>query len=54
MPKLFAPRTSFMASATRSTALAGMHASLRQRPPTLPFSITAVFIPSCAPRMAAT
>ena len=34
MPKLLAPWTSFIASATRSTAFAGMHASLRQRPPT--------------------
>ena len=54
MPKLLAPLTSFIASATRSTAFAGMQASLRQRPPTLPFSITAVFMPSWAARMAAT
>ena len=54
MPKDFASLTSFIASATRSTAFAGMQASFRQRPPTLPFSITAVFMPSWAARMAAT
>ena len=54
MPKLLAPWTSFIASATRSTAFAGMQASLRQRPPVLPFSITAVFMPSWAARIAAT
>ena len=55
MPKpLAVSLTSFMASATRSIALAGMHASLRQRPPTSPFSTTAVFMPSWAARMAAT
>ena len=43
-----------MTSATRRIALAGMHASFRQRPPVLPFSTTAVFIPSCAARIAAT
>src|SRR5262245_22122142 len=31
-----------------------MHASFRQRPPTLPFSTTAVFIPTCAARIAPT
>ena len=46
MPKLLAPWTSFIASATRSTAFAGMHASFRQRPPTVSaFSTTAVFMP---------
>ena len=55
MPKPLASLTSFIASATRSTAFAGMHASFRQRPPTVSaFSTTAVFMPSWAARMAAT
>ena len=54
MPKLLAFSTSSITSATRRIDLAGMQASLRQRPPTLPFSITAVFMPSCAARIAAT
>jgi hypothetical protein len=41
-------------SATRSTALAGIQATLRQRPPTNCYSITAVFIPSWAARIAVT
>ena len=46
--------TSVNTSATRRIALAGMQASLRQRPPVLPFSTTAVLRPSWAARIAAT
>ena len=54
-PNSSASSISALTSATRSTALAGMHASLRQRPPTTPaLSTTAVFIPTCAARIAAT
>jgi hypothetical protein len=54
MPKSPACCVSWKTSATRSTALAGMQASFRQRPPVLPFSTTAVFSPSWAARIAAT
>ena len=54
IPKLPACCTSDMTSATRRIDFAGMQASLRQRPPVSPFSTTAVFIPSCAARIAAT
>ena len=54
MPKSPACCVSMNTSATRSIAFAGMHASFRQRPPTLFFSTTAVFMPSWAARIAAT
>ena len=54
IPKSPACWVSWKTSATRSIAFAGMHASFRQRPPTLFFSTTAVFMPSCAARIAAT
>ncbi len=54
MPNSPASWISLTMSAVRRTALAGMHATFRQRPPTSPFSITAVFRPSCAARIAAT
>ena len=47
-------RTSVRMSAERSTALAGMQATFRQRPPTWVRSMTAVFMPSCEARIAAT
>jgi hypothetical protein len=53
-PKSPAWRTSVATSAARSTAFAGMHAMFRQRPPMNSFSTTAVFMPSCAARIAAT
>src|SRR5918996_5236495 len=54
MPNCLACCTSSKTSATRRIDLAGMHASFRQRPPTLFFSTTAVFMPSWAARIAAT
>src|SRR5919198_3544831 len=54
MPKSPACWVSEKTSATRRIAFAGMQASFRQRPPTSPFSTTAVFIPSWAARIAAT
>ncbi len=54
MPKSAASSISDRMSATRSTAFAGMQATLRQRPPITPFSTTAVFIESCAALIAAT
>ena len=54
IPKFFACETSSITSATRRIALAGMQASLRQRPPTFSFSTTAVFMPSWAARIAPT
>ena len=54
MPKEPACSTSLITSATRRIDLAGMQASLRQRPPVFPFSTTAVLRPSWAARMAAT
>ncbi len=54
MPNSPASSTSERMSATRRTALAGMQATLRQRPPTTSFSTTAVFMPSCAARIAVT
>ncbi len=49
-PSLSSVRT----SAARSIAFAGMQATLRQRPPTNSRSTQAVFMPSCAARIAAT
>ena len=46
--------TSANTSAVCRTVFAGMQAKLRQRPPALSFSITAVFWPSCPARIAAT
>ena len=54
MPNSAASSISLTMSATRSTAFAGMQASLRQRPPISSFSTTAVFMPSWAARIAAT
>ena len=54
MPNSPASRTSLSTSAARSTAFAGMQATFRQRPPTLARSTTAVAMPSCAARIAAT
>src|SRR6266496_1836844 len=54
MPNSSASRTSSSTSATRSTAFAGMQATFRQRPPTTSLSMTAVFMPSWAARIAAT
>jgi hypothetical protein len=54
MPNSDASSISETMSATRSTAFAGMHATLRQRPPMSPFSTTAVFMPSWAARIAVT
>jgi hypothetical protein len=54
IPKSPASRISLSTSAARRTALAGMQATFRQRPPTLSRSTTAVLMPSCAARIAAT
>src|SRR4028119_415304 len=54
MPNSPASSTSERMSATRRTALAGMQATFRQRPPTCCFSMTAVFMPTWAARIAAT
>ena len=55
MPNSAPSRTSDRTSAARSIAFAGMQASFRQRPPSVSSRSTiAVFIPTCAERIAAT
>ena len=54
IPSSPASRTSLSTSAARRTALAGMQATFRHRPPTYSRSTTAVAIPSWAARIAAT
>ncbi len=54
MPRSPAPRISSTRFAAAMSALEGMHPQLRQTPPSASFSTSAVFLPSCASRIAAT